>query len=100
MTIENNFRNALPMSALDIIPEPKPSAKSITGLIKEGGTITGYQLSDGQVISKENGVSMAKCGEIQGVGIAHNKGTEYLKSLPDSKESNNLGSLPTIDASI
>lgn len=37
-------------------------------------------------------------GHIKGVGIAHNKDTEYLKSLPDDSESNNLSSLPTVDS--
>ena len=41
-----------------------------------------------------------KSGKIKGVGIAHNKDTEYLKSLPDDKESNNLGSLPTVDSEL
>lgn len=41
-------------------------------------------------------VSMARNGEIQGVGIAHRRDTEYLKSLPDGKEDNNLSHLPTI----
>ena len=39
---------------------------------------------------------MAKAGEIKGVGIAHRKGSEYLKSLPDDTEENNLGNLPSI----
>lgn len=39
---------------------------------------------------------MAKAGEIQGVGIAHRGDTEYLKSLPDGKEGNNLNSLPAV----
>ena len=39
---------------------------------------------------------MAKAGEIRGVGVAHRKDTEYLKSLPDASENNNLSSLPTV----
>jgi len=41
-------------------------------------------------------VDMAKHGEIQGVGIAHRKDSEYLKSLPDGTENNNLGNLPSV----
>ena len=42
------------------------------------------------------GVQMAKNGDIKGVGVAHRGETEYLKSIPDGSESNNLGSLPTV----
>ncbi len=93
---KQNFGAELAYAALDEVPQPKSDAKEITGLLKSGGKITGYQLSDGATISKEEGVAMAKAGEIRGVGVAHRKDTEYLKSLPDGSESNNLGSLPTV----
>ncbi len=89
------FKSALPMAALDEIPEPSANAKEIVGLVKERGKIAGYQLSDGQTVSKSEGVAMAKAGEIQGVGVAHRGDTEYLKALPDGNETNNLSSLPT-----
>jgi len=89
-------KHALPLVALKEIPEAKPDAKEITALVKDSGTITGYQLSDGSIISKEQGVELARQGEIAGVGIATKKGTEYLKSLPDGTEANNLGNLPSI----
>ena len=60
------------------------------------GRVEGYQLSDDRIISRDEGVALARAGEIRGVGIAHRKDTEYLKSLPDEKESNNLSSLPTV----
>ena len=66
------------------------------GLVKESGRITGYQLSDGSTVSREEGVALAKDGEIRGVGIAHRKDTEYLKSIPDETENNNLSSLPSV----
>jgi len=98
--MENNLKpdlgNALALNALDSIPEPKSDAKNITALVKEGSRVTGYQLSDGQIISKEEGVSLAKSGGINGVGIAHRDGKEYLKSLPDGTENNNLSHLPTV----
>lgn len=94
---ENTFRNsALPMAALDEVPNPKSDASEITGLVKERGVISGYQLSDGRIVSKEEGVALAKSGEIRGVGVAHKKDTVYLKSLPDGTENNNLGNLPSI----
>lgn len=86
----------LAYAALDEIPTPKSDAKEIVGLVKSSGRVTGYQLSDGSTVSKEAGVSMAKSGDIQGVGIAHRKDSEYLKSLPDGTEENNLGNLPSI----
>ena len=42
---------------------------------------------------------MAKTGDIKGVGIAHRKDSEYLKSLPDGTEGNNLSNLPSITES-
>ncbi len=86
----------LAYAALDEVPEPKSDAKEVVGLVKTSGRVTGYQLSDGSTVSKEEGVDMAKAGEIQGVGIAHRKDSEYLKSLPDGSEDNNLGNLPAV----
>ena len=96
MNEKERFRSALPMAALDEIPEPSSDAKEIVGLVKERGRIAGYQLSDGKTVSKSEGVAMAKAGEIQGVGIAHRGDTEHLKALPDGKEGNNLNSLPAV----
>ena len=86
----------LPMMALKDIPAPNADAKEITALVKEDGRVTGYQLSDGRMISKEEGVQLAKQGGIQGVGVATRNGTEYLKSLPDGREDNNLDNLPAV----
>lgn len=86
----------LAMNAFDDIPEAKSDAKDIVGLVKSSGRVTGYQLSDGNTVSKEHGVEMAKNGEIKGAGIAHRKDSEYLKSLPDGDEGNNLGNLPSV----
>lgn len=86
----------LAYAALVEVPTPKSDAKEIVGLVKSSGRITGYQLSDGSTISKENAVAMAKAGDIEGVGIAHRNGSEYLKSLPDGTENNNLGNLPSV----
>lgn len=81
---------------LDQIPRPDANAKRIVGLVKEGGRITGYQLSDSSIVEKQQAVDMAKQGRIAGVGIAHRKGTEYLKAIPDGSENNNLGNLPSV----
>lgn len=87
---------ALARQTLDQIPQPKADAKWIVGLVKEGGRITGYQLSDQTIVAKPQAVAMAKQGQIAGVGIAHRGATEYLKAIPDGSESNNLGNLPSV----
>ena len=87
---------ALAKNTLDEIPQPKQDAKAIVGLIRHSGKIDGYQLSDHSTVSKAEGVQMAKNGDIKGVGVAHRGDTEYLKSIPDGSENNNLGSLPTV----
>ena len=96
---KNEMRSELPYAALDEVPNPKSDAKEIVGLVKSSGKISGYQLSDGTTVSKEEGVSMAKAGDIKGVGVAHRKDSEYLKSLPDGTEGNNLSNLPSISES-
>ena len=83
-------------NTLDQIPQANSNAKQIVGLVKEGGRITGYQLSDNSIVERQQAVSMAKNGQIAGVGIAHRGDTEYLKSIPDGSENNNLGNLPSV----
>ncbi len=83
-------------NTLDEIPEANSNAKRITGLVKENGRVTGYQLSDDTIVEKPQAVQMAKQGEIAGVGIAHRGDNEYLKSIPNDKENDNLGNLPSI----
>lgn len=95
-TEKDDLGAKLAYAALDEVPSPKADAKEIVGLVKKSSRITGYQLSDGSTVSKEEGVAMAKAGEIQGVGVAHRKDSEYLKSLPDGTENNNLGNLPSV----
>lgn len=93
---DTKLTSALAQNTLDEIPEPKSDAREITGLVKHSGRIDGYQLSDGSTVSKEEGVQMAKSGDIRGVGVAHRGDTEYLKSIPDGSDSNNLGNLPSV----
>ncbi|MBR4290410.1 MAG: DUF3892 domain-containing protein [Oscillospiraceae bacterium] len=83
-------------NTLDQIPQAVPDAKRIVGLVKEDGRITGYQLSDNSIVEKQQAVDMAKHGQIAHVGITHRGNTEYLKSIPDGSENNNLGNLPSI----
>ena len=85
----------LPANINIMNPVPNKDAKSISKLIRNNGKITGYQLSDGTILSKSDGVALAKQGGIRGVAIASRNGSEYLRSLPDGSESNNLGDLPS-----
>lgn len=96
MKDSNKLGSKLAMAALDDIPVTKSDAKDIVALVKSSGHVDGYKLSDGTTLSKEQGVQLAKEGGINGVGIAHRKDNEYLKSLPDGTESNNLSSLPSV----
>ena len=50
MNQKDNFKSTLPMAALDEIPQPSENAKEIVGLVKAQGKVTGYKLSDGQII--------------------------------------------------
>ena len=84
------------MHTLDQVPQVNSNAKRIVGLVKEGGRITGYQLSDNSIVEKPQAVDMAKQGQIDGVGIAQREDPEYLKSIPDGSENNNLGNLPSV----
>ena len=83
-------------NTLDQIPKVGPDARKIIGLVKENGRVTGYQLSDHSIVKKQQAVNMAKQGQIAGVGIAHRGDTEYLKTIPDDSENNNLGNLPSV----
>ena len=50
MNQKDNFKSALPMAALDEIPQPSENAKAIVGLVKAQGKVTGYKLSDGTAL--------------------------------------------------
>ena len=91
----SNRIGTLPANINIMNPVPNKDAKRIMKLIRNNGKISGYQLSDGTVLSKSEGVALAKQGGIRGVAIASRNGSEYLRSLPDGSESNNLGDLPS-----
>lgn len=86
----------LPVNINKYVVTPAADAQSIEKLVKRSGRVVGYQLSNGQQITKEQGVQMAKEGKIKGVAVAEKKGNEYLRSLPDSTDDNNLGNLPSV----
>lgn len=94
--MNNEIKSTLARNTLDFVPDANPNAQHITALVKKSGRITGYRLSDGSLITKDEGIALAKSGSIAGVGIAHRGNTEYLKSIPDGTDDNNLGNLPTV----
>ena len=95
MKQKNGRIGGLPANINIMNPVPNKDAKSITGLVRKKGKVSGYELSDGRVLSKREGVALAKQGGIRGVAIASRNGSEYLRSLPDGTASNNLGDLPS-----
>lgn len=93
----NETIGGLPKNINKTVPTPKNDAKEITGVIKYGSRIVGYEIENGHQLDKAAAVEMAKNGEIKGVAVSVSaKGDEYLRSLPDDNESNNLRNLPTI----
>ncbi len=91
LSVEDNGNNA---SGL----QQSSEKSSIKAIIKHSGEITGYELSNGEKITKERGVELAKSGLISGVSVSTSrKGEEYLRSLRDDDESNNLNSLLVVE---
>ena len=62
------------------------------------GEINAYKLDNGEIVPKEQAVSMAKEGSIKGVSVVVSKnGEEFLRSLPDNDANNNLENLPNLE---
>lgn len=72
----------------------------IVGIVKDDkGEISAYKMENNEIIQKQNAVNMARRGEIEGVMVGVSKvGEEYLRSMPDGDMSNNLDSLPVVNA--
>lgn len=81
---------------MEQVPETNFNAKQIFGLVKASDRITGYQLSENSIVEKQETVGMARQGQIEGIVFAHRGDNEYLKSIPDGSENNNLGNLPSM----
>jgi len=91
-TINSNNEN------LESKAQVNTEKNAIVAIMKHSGEVTGYELSSGEQITKERGVELAKAGAISGVSVSTSrKGEEYLRSLRDDDESNNLSSLPIIE---
>lgn len=82
-----------------VVSEGKEGAEQITKLIKSGGEVVGYELESGLHVSVQQAIDMAKGNALKHVGVSTSKdGSEYIRSLADGDESNNLGNLPSITA--
>lgn len=80
-----------------VVSEGGANAQAITKLIKSGGEVVGYELESGQHVSVQQAINMAKENMLKHVGVSTSKdGSEYIRSLSDGDESNNLGNLPSI----
>lgn len=96
----NNMIGNLPVQINKDVPVADTDAQSIVKLVKSEGRVVGYELSNGQQVTKEEGIQLAKSGRIKGVAVAINQGNEYLRSLPDSSESNNLNNLSSVESNL
>lgn len=82
-----------------VVSEGGAGAQAISKLIKSGGEVVGYELQSGVHVSVQQAIDMAKHNQLQHVGVSVSKdGSEYIRSLADGDESNNLGNLPSITA--
>lgn len=75
------------------------SANRIVAVGKDSDNeIVSYKLDNGEVLSRDQAISMAREGGLKGVSVSTSRnGEEYLRSLPDDDESNNLKNLPSIE---
>ena len=81
MNQKNNGRiGNLPANINIMNPVPNKDAKILQSWCAKTEKISGYELSDGTVLSKREGVALAKQGGIRGVAIASRNGSEYLRS--------------------
>lgn len=96
MSKRKRISSGLPQNINLVTPVPKPNAQRITRLVKNSGRVEGYELANGEILTKREGVALAKAGGIRGVAVAVRNGSEYLRSLPDGSESDNLSNLPSI----
>ena len=91
-----SLTNFIAQNTNRVVSEGGPAAKSITKLLKQGGEVVGYELSDGSRVSEQVAIQMAMNNELQHVGVSTSKtGSAYIRSLADGDESNNLSNLPS-----
>ena len=70
MSKQKKSSGALPRNINLVTPVPRPDAQRITRLVKNSGRVEGYELSNGEILTKREGVALAKAGGIRGVAVA------------------------------
>ena len=60
------------------------------------GANTHYKLSDGRIVTRQEGVAMCRRGELPGYNIITVDGVDYLRDNPDTRVSDNIDSQPLI----
>lgn len=95
MKQKNGRIGGLPANINIMNPVPNKDAKSITGLVRKNGKVSGYELSDGRVLSKREGVALAKQGGIGAWPSPAATAASTCAPSPDGTASNNLGDLPS-----
>ncbi|WP_083258729.1 DUF3892 domain-containing protein [Cellulosilyticum sp. I15G10I2] len=95
---QNTFNSGiLPHNINQVVSKGGADAKQITKFIKQDNKVIGYVLSSGEKVTVQEAILLAKEGELSNVGVSVSKsGNEYIRSLPDDDESNNLNNLPSI----
>ena len=72
-------------------------ALRITGRREDkDGANTHYRLSDGRIVTREEGVTMHKNGELPDYHIYELNGVEYLRDNPDTRKEDNIDNQPLI----
>ena len=54
-----------------------------------------YLLDDGTIVSDTQAYEMAINGQLEGIMGSHNKGRNYIRTIGDGKDGNDLNDLPT-----
>jgi hypothetical protein len=62
----------------------------------EDGANTHYRLSDGRIVTREEGVRIHKNGLLPGYHIYERNGVEYLRDNPDTNPDDNIDHQPLI----
>lgn len=60
----------------------------------DNGANTHYKLSDGRIVTRQEGVDMQKRGELPDYNVIEVNGVEYLRDNPDTSKEDNIDSQP------
>lgn len=66
MSKRKNSAAGLPKNINLVTPVPNPDAQRITRLVKNSGRVEGYELSNGEILTKREGVAWPKLAGFAG----------------------------------